>query len=429
VLGRWWARTTGADSRSIDAGHPQDRLRVYAGWVWNRPKKGFRLTLLVIACAAPRVWLAAAQTPAFSQTVIQVGRSPGPIAIAKLTRSGHADIVVGNADDGTVSVLLGDGAGHFTEAHGSPFRCGANPNDIAVADMNGDGIPDLVIANTQTPYLTVLLGDGRGGFAPAAHSPFATGSNPHPHGVTVGDFYGTGKPAVVTDSWGNDRILLIPSDGRGNLLLPGTFFPADLHTDSGVKAARFSDDGNLDIVTASQRAGAVGLLLGNGKGEFRRAPGSPFAAGEQAWKFAVGDVNGDGKPDVAVIPYERDLRDSSQLTVRVLLGDGHGALRPRQGAPLSLAGCVGPDSVAIGDVTGAGIADIAVSCAQNDRLMLFIGLPDGSFRREVYPLATGWGGVAIGNLTAGRGNAIVVANAKNGTVTIMQGRYGLREDP
>jgi hypothetical protein len=189
-----------------------------------------------------------------------------------------------------------------------------------------------------------------------------------------------------------------------------------------VKAGRFSDDGNLDIVTASQRAGAVGLLLGNGKGGFRRAPGSPFAAGEQAWQFAVGDVNGDGKPDVAVIPYERDLRDSSQLTVRVLLGDGHGALRPRQGAPLSLAGCAGPGSVAIGDVTGAGIADIAVSCAQNDRLMLFIGLPDGSFRREVYPVATGWGGVAIGNLTVGRCNAIVVANAKNGTVTIMQGR-------
>jgi hypothetical protein len=73
-------------------------------------------------------------------------------------------------------------------------------------------------------------------------------------------------------------------------------------------------------------------------------------------------------------------------------------------------------------VTGAGNANIAVSCAQNDRLMLFIGLPDGSSRREVYPLATGWGRVAIGNLIAGRGNAIVVANAKNGTVTIMQGR-------
>jgi len=52
--------------------------------------------------------------------------------------------------------------------------------------------------------------------------------------------------------------------------------------------------------------------------------------------------------------------------------------------------------------------------------MLFIGLPDGSFRREVYPLATGWGGLAIGSLIAGRANAIVVANAKNDTVTVMQ---------
>ncbi|HKR85637.1 MAG TPA: VCBS repeat-containing protein [Terriglobales bacterium] len=186
------------------------------------------------------------------------------------------------------------------------------PNDMAIADMNGDGNPDLVIANTQTPYITILLGNGKGGFQSSAHSPFATVSHPHPHGVVVGDFVGDGRPAVVTDSWGNGQILLIPSDGRDNLLLPGKSFAADLRSDAGVRAADFNHDGHLDIVTTSQRNNSVGLLLGDGEGGFRRAPGSPFPAAAESWSFALGDVNRDGNPDVIVTPYERDLADPKQ---------------------------------------------------------------------------------------------------------------------
>ena len=112
----------------------------------------------------------------FDRSVIPVGKAPGSIAIADLNRDGNPDIVVANTADETVSVLLGDGKGHFTSAPGSPFPCGKSPNDIAVADMNHDGNPDLVIANTETPNITVLLGDGKGGFKPSPHSPFATES-------------------------------------------------------------------------------------------------------------------------------------------------------------------------------------------------------------------------------------------------------------
>jgi VCBS repeat protein len=59
-------------------------------------------------------------------------------------------------------VLLNDGSRRFHPAAGSPFAAGHVPNDIAVADMNGDGYPDLVIANHKSPYITILLGDGAG---------------------------------------------------------------------------------------------------------------------------------------------------------------------------------------------------------------------------------------------------------------------------
>ncbi|HEV2289116.1 MAG TPA: VCBS repeat-containing protein [Candidatus Acidoferrales bacterium] len=355
----------------------------------------------------------------FRQVVIPVGKGPGFIAIGDVNSDGNPDLIVANEYEGTVSVLLGDGQGHFKPAPGSPFPCNPNPNDIAVADMKGDGNPDLVIANTQTPYITILLGDGTGRFKPAAHSPFATKSYPHPHGVAVGDFMGDGKPAVVTDSWGNREILLIPTDGKGNLILPGKFFSADLHTDSGVRAADFNKDGHLDIVTVNQDGGVVGLLLGDGKGGFRKAPGSPFLAGDTPWSFSVGDANGDGNPDVAVIPYERDIRDPNRLGITVLLGDGKGRLATMPGSPFSLAGCKGPSRIAIGDLRGNGLHDMVVLCAQNDRLFFFMGTKDGEFRVFNRDVATGWGGLAVGKLDGSGKDEVVVANHDQDTITIL----------
>jgi hypothetical protein len=219
----------------------------------------------------------------FTPRVISVGKGPGFIAIADVNRDGNPDLLVANEDDGTVSVLLGDGKRHFTAAQGSPLPCNPNPNDIAVADMNGDGNPDRVIANHQTPYITILLGDGKGGFTPAPHSPFATSSKPHPHGVVVGDFMSDGKPAVVTDSWGNGKILLVPGDGHGDLILPGKFFESDTHTDQGVRSADFNKDGYPDVVSNGENNNGVSLMLGDGDGGFRKAPGSPFAAGAAPW--------------------------------------------------------------------------------------------------------------------------------------------------
>ncbi|HWC17721.1 MAG TPA: VCBS repeat-containing protein [Terriglobales bacterium] len=358
----------------------------------------------------------------FGETVIRAGKGPGRIAVADLNHDGKPDIIVANADDGTISVLLGDGKGQFSPAAGSPFSCGKNPNDISIADMNGDGTPDLVIVNTQTPNITILLGNGKGGFQPSPLSPFSTRAYPHPHGVAVGDFMGNGKPAVVTDSWGTSQILLIPSDGRGNLLLPGKFFAADLRSDAGVRAADFNHDGYFDIVTTSQKDNSVGLLLGDGKGGFSRAPGSPFAAAPESWSFAVGDVNRDGNLDVLVTPYERDLTDPKQLGVTVLLGDGKGGFTRMRGSPFSLAGCAGPARIALGDVNDDGATDFAVTCAQNDRVMFFLGEQGGAFRSFSRAVPTGWSGLAIADLHGDGRNEVLVSNYARGTITILAGK-------
>ena len=107
--------------------------------------------LAALAIAALRLPSSAPASGGFERIVISVGKGPGSIAIADVNHDGKPDIIVANTTDETTSVLLGDGKGHFAPAPGSPFPCGKGPNDIAVADMNGDGEPDLAIANTETP--------------------------------------------------------------------------------------------------------------------------------------------------------------------------------------------------------------------------------------------------------------------------------------
>jgi hypothetical protein len=314
-------------------------------------------------------------------------------------------------------VLLGDGAGQFKQAPGSPFGAGHDPNDIAIADMNGDGNPDLVIPNHQAPTITILLGDGKGSFSAAPGSPVDVHSNPHPHGVAVADFDGDGKPDVITDSWAENKIELLLGDGKGGLRAPGRYFATGRRPYERLRTADFNHDGYPDIVTTNLDDDTVSILLGDGKGGFARAPGSPIAAGAKPWQVFAGDINGDGNTDLAVIPYQRDLATEAQNAVTVLLGDGRGAFHPMPGSPLSLSGCRGPNSVAAGELR-RGEPMIAVSCAQSRNLELFMRGADGRYTSISVAAKGGWGVVALAQLTRDGRGALITANNEDGSITI-----------
>jgi len=367
---------------------------------------------------------------AIDQLVIPVGQAPGSIAVTDVNHDGKPDILVTNTGSQTLTVLLGDGKGHFHSPPGAPIPTGAGPNDIAVGDFNGDGKVDVVIPNTGTPYLTVLLGDGQGGFKPSPHSPFATQSHPHVHGVAAADFNSDGKLDVVTDSWGDNQILMLLGDGAGNLILPGRLFATGKRPYQRLRSADFNKDGNADIVTTDLDINAVSILLGDGKGGLRDAPGSPFPAGVFPWAVAVDDMNNDGNLDLVILPYDHDITDPRQLGVTVLLGDGKGGFRKMNGSPFSLAGCRGPDRVATGDVNGDGIRDIVVSCAQNDKVLLYWGSKEGTFQVSTRQVQTGWSGLAVADLNGDGKADIIVSNAgpenspkrATGTITVFFGK-------
>lgn len=156
------------------------------------------------------------QEPAYTVAArIPVGHAPGSVALADLNHDGHLDIIVASERSNSLTVLLGDGTGRFTEAPGSPVLAGNMPNDIAVEDFNRDGHPDLAVANHEVDYLTVLLGDGRGGLRPGPGSAIQVSVRPHPHGIAVADFNGDGHTDFVTDGFETDEVEILLADGRG----------------------------------------------------------------------------------------------------------------------------------------------------------------------------------------------------------------------
>ncbi len=298
------------------------------------------------------------------------GMHPVSVAVGDFNRDGKLDLAVANLEygsggygeaPGSVSVLLGNGDGTFRATVNYPV--GVNPVSVAVSDVNGDGKPDLIVAATgSNPDFTdsgvsVLLGNGDGTFQAAAY--YAAG--PTARSMAVGDFNGDGKPDLAVTQEGTAHSF---TDSAVSVLLgngDGTFQPA-VNYGAGsmpvsVAVGDFNGDGKPDLVVADlgQLANnpGVSVLLGNGDGTFQDAVGFDFdttgGRNYEPLSIAVGDFNGDGKPDLVVA-------NSQFPAISILLGNGDGTFQ----AAVNFDAKLGPRSVALGDFNGDGKPDLAV---------------------------------------------------------------------
>lgn len=288
------------------------------------------------------------------------GSSPRAIAVGDFNRDGAQDVVVSNYNSGNVSVLLGDGPAHF--AAPANYGTGSNPEQIGVGDFNGDGNQDLVVANRGSGNLSVLLGDGAGHFT----GPTSFGDGPS--SVAVGDFNGDGKQDLaMTRSRltviNNVSILL--GNGAG-----GFAAPVDFAAGSGavsIAVGDFNGDGKQDLAVVNSQSNNVSILRGDGTGNFSSAVN--FATGLHPTGVVVGDFNNDQKQDLAVVNY-----DSGDVSI--LLGDGNGMFI----GPSDVVGGDGPSSVAVGDFNGDGNQDLAVANLDSSNVSILLGRGDGGFR-------------------------------------------------
>jgi len=226
----------------------------------------------------------------------------------------------------------------------------------------------------------------------------------------------------VTDSWGEDRLEIMFGDGQGGFT-PGKYVAVGKHPYQRVRVADLNGDGKADIVSTNLDGDDVSILLGDGKGGFRQPPGSPFPCGDSPFDVAIGDVNGDGLPDLAIVDSPSSTSDrTGRDGLTILLGDGRGGFRKTAGSPLGLP--KRPNRVAIGASPGDGGrgAEVVVSTPESDSLTIFRISRNGAVASRSTVAVPGHPkGLAVRDLNGdGIADLVVTQQAAN-TVTVIWG--------
>jgi hypothetical protein len=308
--------------------------------------------------------------------------NPASIASGDLTGTGTTDLVVANFAAGNVSVLLQTSPGSGQYQNAMNVATGGNPNDVVIADVNGDGRNDVIAADDATSGRVVILIQDS---SSAAHflAPVALATTNAAASVAAGDLNGDSKPDIVTatsDVNGNNGAILVfyqDPTNPGSFLAPVTF--AGGAQPASVKIADLNGDSLPDLAVANLGPGTDGAGASGATVLMQDAahPGSfltpvTYSAQNGTIHIVVADMNGDGRPDLVTA----NLGPSPTGSVSVLMQD---AARP--GVFLSaqsFAGFGQPLAVAVADLNNDGIPDIAVADGDTATVM-YQGTTPGTF--------------------------------------------------
>jgi len=356
-----------------------------------------------------------------TRTDSPTGASPRAIVALDYNADGRTDLAVANVNDGTISLLKGNGTAAFTSgevlqvsgatamgahdynedgqldlvASTNGFDVGVGyailydlsqafpqatvgnvgsadtGQELAAADFNGDGHQDFAVVSPFGGNVTVVLCNGNGTCRPAAS--YTAGNTPF--GVTSGDFNGDGKPDLVVSLGGENKVAVLLNTGNGTFAPPVKYPTGNAPT--WVVTGDFNGDGKIDIAVVNSHDATVSILIGVGDGTFK--PKVDYSAGTFA--MAAADFNGDGKLDLAVT-------NSAAGTVSILIGNGDGSFQ----APLTLATGNVPQHIVAADFDGDGTIDLAVTNSKDNTVSVWLNTrlatPPAPFPTAVTPVVS-----------------------------------------
>jgi hypothetical protein len=347
----------------------------------------------------------------FSSAPTQIQTTAQRVFVADMNGDGRPDLLGANNSLNTVSVILGGGGTQFLAK--SDYGTPGQTRWVAAGDLNGDGKLDLVSCNTGANSITPFLGNGIGGLS--ARTSVSVGSSPF--AVVLADFNGDGNLDAATANSSSNNVSVVLGNGSGTFD-PTTRvdYPAGTQPLS-IAAADVNGDGRLDLIVANGSSNNVGVLLANSSGSgFNSMTTTP--CGTDPIFVATADFNGDGKLDIVTANF-------NAASVTILLGNGTGSFPTR--TDLSVG--TNPTSVAIGDLNGDGKLDLAVADNGSNAISIYLGNGDGTFTAST-GVTTGCGpfAVAMADLNGdGKQDLAVSGLCQNGISVVLgdgTGKFG-----
>lgn len=308
------------------------------------PASRLRTIASTLAAALLAAGAAGAQGFHASQRVdLPTGLAPSALVVADLDGDGRPDVATGNYGSSSISVFLSKPGRTFAPRRDYPLTLG--PTSLIAVDLNGDGFFDLVVAGWPASALTVLLNDGAGHFSVGAPITVAA----EPTGIAAGDWNEDGKLDLAIAHDTPDQVGFLYGDGAGSF--GGEALRSCGSGPLAIRAADLNGDGHVDLAFTNSRSASVGVLLGAGNGGFTDA--GPFPVGSAPSDLAIGDFDGDGIPDLVVDNF-------ASGTLSLLKGLWSGAFAPRV------------------DRDGGGISVTAVDVSADGHLDLLVGQSSGT---------------------------------------------------
>lgn len=341
------------------------------------------------------------------------GNSVTSVAVADLDNDGAPDVVVTSAVagmPGTVTVLLNDRSGGFPAGNQTHYPAGSAPQSVVLTDVHGKHFLDLVVVNSGETSVGVFLNNGGTGGAAGtfqAMVPYQTRGNPS--SVAVGNFdQNPGLDLVVTDMNVNGWVSILPNAGSGTYPVHNDF-QTEIGGDPWAVAVANFNGGALDLVVVNHATGSVNLLRGDSQGGFQTRPA--VQVGKQPTSVAVGAVRGGGR-------FYAFVANSGSGSVSVLQYANEN-LSPAYD-PLELPG-MSPRRVVARDVNRDDKLDLVVAGGDDPgTVSVLLGNGDGTFQA---PTFTATGGVqprsvAVEDMNGDGLPDIVVAN-DSGSVNVL----------